>query len=116
MKSLIITISLFSLSLSLDLLNVIVIYSSIVRLLWTYSKSIRDSPRSYSNVHPAAEAGAAVSSPRGPAEAQGAQAEAAGGGGRPGRKDEETAGGQREQTETAGGYEEGNGPCSTIKT
>lgn len=34
---------------------------------------------SYPNVHPAAEARAAVPSPRGPAEAQGAPAEATGG-------------------------------------
>lgn len=49
---------------------------------------------SYSNVHPAAEVGAAVSSPRGPAEAQGAPPEAAGGRRRPGREDEAAPDGQ----------------------
>lgn len=63
------------------------------------NQPISDSPLtlscgSYSNVHPAAEVGAAVSSPRGAAEAQGAPAEAAVGGGRPGREDEAPPGGQ----------------------
>lgn len=49
---------------------------------------------SYPDVHPAAEVGSVVSSPRGPAEAQGAPAEAAGGGGGPGGEDEAAAGGQ----------------------
>lgn len=62
---------------------------------------------SCTDVHPAAEVGAVVSSPRGAAEAPGAPAEAAGGGGRPGGGDEEASGGQWEQTERAGGHEAG---------
>lgn len=58
-------------------------------------------------MHPAAEVGTAVSPPRGPAEAQRVPAEAAGRGGRPGAEDEAAAGGQRPQTEAAGGHEEG---------
>lgn len=64
-------------------------------------------------MHPAAEVGAVVSSPRSPAAAQGAAAEATGGGGRREREDEAAPGGEREQAETAGGYEEGTCPGST---
>lgn len=49
---------------------------------------------SHSNLHPAAEPGAAVSSPRSPAQAQRAAAEAAGGRGGPGGEDEAAAGSQ----------------------
>lgn len=58
-------------------------------------------------MHPAAELGAVVSSPRGSAQAPRAPAEAAGRGGGPGNEDDEAPGGQREQTETARGHEDG---------
>lgn len=62
---------------------------------------------SHSDVHPAAEAGPGVPSPRGPAEAQGAAAAAARRRRRPGGEDEAAPSGQREQTEAAGSHERG---------
>lgn len=92
-----------------------------VSILRWLARSVSDSPLSlsrgsYSNLHPAAEVGAALSSPWGPAEAQGAPAEAADGGGEPDGEDEGAPDGQWEQTETAGGYEEGTILYSNIKT
>lgn len=71
---------------------------------------------SHSNLHPAAEVGAAVSSPWSPAQAQRAAAEAAGGGGGPGGEDEAAAGSQWAQTEAAGGDEEGTIFRDTLTT
>lgn len=73
-------------------------------------------PNSHPNLHPAAEVGSVFSSPWGPAEAQGAAAEAERGRGQPGGEDEAAAGGQWEQTEAAGGHEGGAVSQSTLTT